>query len=121
MLGLLPTALILIGCWAAFWAGRHSPGWAVVFGCLAMNWLVPVFQSLRQPHYSSMKAAFALGSLPAMAAMVALAVAYIDRRGIPWGRWLIGGWTITLAAVVCWHFVYLGIFAPMPGEPFDPL
>ena len=121
VLGLLPTALVLIGFCAAFSAGRRSPGWALVLGCLAINWLVPVFQSLRQPHYSSMKAAFALGSLPAMAAMVALAVGYIDRRGFGWGRWLIGGWTIALAAVVCWHFVYLGLFAPMSGEPFDPL
>lgn len=121
LLGLVPSALMVAGIYFAVRLAFPQPVWALILACLLINWCVPIVQTFRQPHYSSIKTAFALGSLPAMAAMVAASVRGLADRGLAWVGWATLVSLCALGAAACWHFVSLGFFPPLPGEPFDAL
>jgi hypothetical protein len=79
----------------------------------ALGLATPLYQTLRQPFRSSIKATFALH---AVAAFVLLFIAGtqwgLERRIGRWVRWVIVVNLVLLAAVVLWHFFYLAAIFP---------
>ncbi len=125
VLGLIPAALIVIGMVSA--CRRHGARVANLFllACLGMGVAAPLFQTLRQPFRSSMKAAFIL---PALIALVVFFVtgcqSATEHRYLRWLRWLVVANLVLLAAVAVWHFIELGLLFPHSLDYFprrDPL
>jgi hypothetical protein len=112
-LGVVPTLLLVCGAFALWRRSEWPVVRVAVAAAAAVGLATPLFQTLRQPFRSSMKATFALH---AIAAFIVLFIA-----GGQWGRqtrmgrwawWVIVVNLVLLAAVVVWHFFYLAVVFP---------
>lgn len=111
-LGLIPTALMLVGLVVGM--ARISRSFPI--GLLAVNLLanlaIPVFQTIRQPHFSSMKATFCIGALASGAVLVAFGAEALGWRR---RRWLRGAVVVNftlLGVVLAMHLVHVAFFPP---------
>jgi 4-amino-4-deoxy-L-arabinose transferase-like glycosyltransferase len=123
-LGVIPTALMVVGLFA-MWRRVGVTLGLVLAASLAFGLATPLFQTLRQPFRSSMKATFVLCALPALAVLCGIGWQWLTQRR--WGRWL--AWVavanlVLLAAVVTCHFLDLAVVFPGTLDYFarrDPL
>ena len=123
-LGVIPTALLVVGLLAM----RKRVGLTlslVLATSLGLGLATPLFQTLRQPFRSSMKATFILCALPALAVLCGMGWQSLTQHR--WGRWL--AWLavanlVLLATVATCHFLDLAVVFPGTLEYFarrDPL
>jgi cation transport ATPase len=123
-LGLLPTAVTLLGL-GAVWRRVPATAGVVLMVSAALGIGTPVFQTVRQPFRSSMKVTFALSALLALVVFFVAGYAWLtNRRYGNLLRAIVLANLVLLAAVVAWHFVDLALL--FPGLPLyfarrDPL
>jgi hypothetical protein len=123
-LGLIPTAVTLLGV-GALWRRTSATAGLVLMAAAVIGVATPVFQTIRQPFRSSMKATFALSALVAFVVLFVAGYSWLSARrgGVIW-RWLVAANLILLAGVAVWHFVDLAFVFPTCAEYFarrDPL
>ncbi len=122
IVGILPILLIPIGL-VFIWCKRGTTLQPYILTCmLVLSVAIPLFQTVRQPFRSSMKAAFLLPALGVMAILVAAAFQGLtDRRfGKPIG-WILATWFVVVPLIVCWHFVDVSLYFPGIPEYFTAL
>ena len=119
LLGLLPAALAVLGCVGVFReAGGFVPS-VVLLTALALGVATPLFQTIRQPFRSSMKAAFALHALVPLAVLLCAGCEFAARwRYGRWLRWALAADLTLLAIVAAWHFGYVSLVFPDTPEYF---
>jgi hypothetical protein len=121
VLGALPTLVVLAGLWWSL--GRAGSVFDELLLSLLfwMSLLPAVYQTLRFPSYSSMKFAFALTMLPALAVFFARSCQQIRQRGWRWLAWVVAANVALLAVVVVWHILTVALFPAQYVGPAEPL
>jgi hypothetical protein len=116
-LGLGPTVVCALGV-GAIWKRMPTTTIGVVLMTSALVGVAtPLFQTVRQPFRSSMKASFALSALSALAVFFAAGYAWLSRRrGGPVWRALVLVNVAWLAVAVVWHFLDLALVFPHCAE-----
>lgn len=119
VLGLLPTALMVIGLFAIW---RETGGFvpaSILLTSMALGVFTPLFQTIRQPFRSSIKSTFVLHALIAMTILMVAGCECIARsRFGRWIRWVLAINLALLAVAVIWHFGYLSLIFPHTPEYF---
>jgi|GEM_PF-1780654 len=123
-LGALPTVLCLVGLIAIWRQIPAAVAWVTVVSFL-LGLATPIFQTVRQPFRSSMKATFALSALVALSVLLVVGCCWIgQRRYLSWLRWVVVVNLVVLAVVAGWHFLELALIFPASPLYFprrDPL
>ena len=124
-LGLLPTALTVLGL-ATIWRRVPSATVSLVLVTSAgLGVATTLFQTIRQPFRSSMKATFALTATVALVVFFVAGYVWLtEKRYLAWVRWLVIADLVLLAAVATWHFADLAFIFPNSPQYFahrDPL
>lgn len=112
ILGLIPTALMLAGFVIAVSRSARSFACAIIVLNLLGNLAIPIFQTFRQPYYSSMKATFALGAFASAAVLFAWGAEWLRWRDRRWLRVLVVANVVALAVVLTVHLVHVAYFPP---------
>jgi len=112
ILGLLPTGLLVVGLLASLGGAGGGYVSSVLLANLLANLAIPLYQTFRQPHYSSMKATFCLGMLVSGAAFCAWGARWLGWSRRRWPPRVIAAALATLAMVLAVHLVHVAFFPP---------
>jgi len=112
VLGLLPTAMLVIGVVVGFWRIGRDPANALHALNVVANVAIPLGMTLRLPHYASMKATYALGAMASGAVLVAVGAEALGWHQRRWLRRVVVLNLILLAGVLATHLVHIAYFPP---------
>lgn len=111
-LGLIPSGLAIVGCCVAIGrVGRSFPA-AVLLVNLLAHLAIPMIKTVREPHFSSMKATFCLGLLASAVVFVTWGAEWLGYRRRKWLRRMVIGNFIALSVVLIVHLVHVAYFPP---------